>query len=165
MSLYDLLKDELKQWLNGRMNLLKLDSGLIFGATGDIGATGSTLSNYEQIIHVCSFSGPFSDTVDTILTRIGNTVIWTRSSFAGTPGASAIITTAPLPERFWPSFDENNSGQWGSDNSVNKRITAVVNATTGVATFGVGDTQAAFTNSGTCSVWSGSMSWQIYPIF
>lgn len=104
-----------------------------------------------------TFTGAFSDSFTCIFSRTGRTCTLHWQNIFGAASANEILTSGAIPERYRP-YQDVNEVKWGSDNSANVYVTFVI-STAGVITIGVGETQAAFTNSGTCSCWSSSITY------
>lgn len=133
MSLADLILDERKTWLAGRMEDLTIDNHLEIDGDIVLGPTGTA-----QV--TMGFTGAAVLSADVILQKVANQVFMNINSTTVSGTTGTIISTSAIPERFWPTaasmfyanvVDNNTERQGSVEVSGQGIITVGVNLVSG----------------------------------
>lgn len=124
------------------------------------GGTASELNWYGELNTTIAVTGPYSTNLTVRFTRIGRMVLFQWSDITNTSTAAEKLTGTISQTQFRPSANMNFTGLAGQDNGSTTNIYLIV-PTNGNISFGVGNGQAAFTGSGTASIWGGGVVWSV----
>lgn len=145
-----------------------LSKDLFMTGGGDIylqntgAVTFSPFNYYEQQTTAITFTTrPISSgTFNFFLTRVGRVVTLSWPDIVAAATSSNIFSaTAAIPSRFRPGTGvSSNQVIWGYDKSV-AVICIMIIGSSGTITIGNGILNSAFSSTGSCGFWGGSISW------